>query len=287
MTNTDIISPYASWGRRIGATLTWLGMALVFALAGWVFALQPITTTLGNWNLARDYQPVEGTVVERTGSDDGGSFTWYSAQYIIDGKAYQTTRMTVLDDEMIDEPSNDAVQKSLAASRREQKPVTVWVSPRKPDVAVASRELPLKSLWQHTPMAIIFTILAAGGALGAVGALANFSYYRRMHDAAGLWVFSALWCGLIFPMLTLVMTKPNIEGFAIGIVGVFAAIGALLLWGAIAASISGKSSMKVSGFGGDAKDANLSKKPPSTSGGHKGKRAKGSGTRHRADSDLD
>ena len=179
-------NPHPTWGKRLVVTFGWLMMAIVFGSTGWLFALKPLVTTLDNWNVARDYQAVEATLIERTGKDDGGTYNWYAARYNVAGKTYQTERLTVLEDEAIDEPSNEVVLKSLAKAHNEQKTATIWVSPRRPDIAVVSRDFPVGSLWQRAMQAIIFTVFALGGAFGAVGTLANLSYYRRMHDAAGI-----------------------------------------------------------------------------------------------------
>ena len=233
-------SPYSTWGKRIGITLMWTVMAIIFGSTGWFFAVKPLTTAVGNWSLARDYQPVEATVIERTGSDDSGTFNWYAARYDVGGKTYQTERLSVLDDEAIDEPANELVLKALAKARSEQKTATIWVSPRKPEIAVVSRDLPLGSLWPSVPFAIIFTLFAVGGLLGAIGTLANFSYYRRMHDAIGIWIFGALWCGFIFPLFAMMAAKGGADAWVpLIFLGIFALIGLLLAYSAVAISIWG------------------------------------------------
>lgn len=272
--STSSVSLYPTWGQRLGVTTGWLLMAVVFGAVGWFLAIKPLATALGNWNLARDYQPVEATVIERTGRDDGGSFTFYAARYDVAGKTYETERLTVLDDETIDEPSNEAVLGTLAKARGEQKTATIWVSPRRPDVAVVSRDLPVKSLWARGAQAVIFSIFALGGALGAIGALANFPYYRRMHDAAGLWIFGSLWCGFIFPILTLVSNARTVEWIPLLFVGLFALIGALFAYGAVSASIWGsRDGSSLASLGSPSKK--LDKAALATSWGKKGKPVKG------------
>ena len=238
--STSTVSPYSSWGKRLGVSLAWLLMAIVFSITGWFFAIKPLVTTWGNWNLARDYQPVEATVVERTGKDDGGTFNWYAARYDVAGRTYETERLTVLEDEAIDEPSNDIVLKSLAKARNEQKTATIWVSPRRPDIAVVSRDLPLRSLWPSIPFAVVFSLFAAAGALGAIGTLANLSYCRRMNDAMGIWIFGALWCGFIFPVFAMMAAKGDADDWpSLMFVGLFALIGLILAYLAVSISIWG------------------------------------------------
>ncbi len=267
----DTSHPHPRWGKRLLAVFWWSLLAVVFGMTGWHFGAKPLAVPIGNWMLARDYQPVEATVIERTGKDDAGTFNWYAARYDVAGKTYDTERLTVLDDDAIDEPSNAVVLKSLGDARNQEKKVTVWVSPRKPNVALVSRDLPWGSLWSRAPFTIVFSLFALAGVLGVVGALVGFSYYGNMLGAAGLWAFGALWCGFIFPALMLVTSQTNVEFIAVFFVGLFALIGVLVLWGAIAASISGHSSLSVSGFGDSSKKADFSKAQMATSWGPKGK----------------
>ena len=272
--STSTVSPYASWGKRLGVTFGWLLMAIVFGVTGWFFAIKPSITAIGNWNVARDYQPVEATVVERTGKDDGGTFNWYAARYDVAGKTYESERLTVLDDEAIDHPVNAVVLKALARAHSEQKPATIWVSPRRPDVAVVSRDLPVGALWPRAMQAIIFTVFALAGAFGAIGALVNFSYYQRMHDAAGIWLFGALWCGFIFPIFTMVSGQPTVEWVVSVVVGLFALIGALFTYGAVAASLWGTRNPSTLPSLSSRKNK-LDKSALATSWGPKGKPVKG------------
>ena len=238
--SNEIVSPHKTWGKRLLAALLWSLMALVFGLIGWHFGLKPLFVTLGNWNLARDYQAVDAKVVTRSGkASDGGTAAWLAASYELGGKTYYAERLTVLDDDDPDAIANADVEKTLQASTGEGKTIKVWVSPRKPEIAVVSRDLPLLSLVALTPLALGFAIFAGAGFLGAVGALFALGYYRRLFDAVGLWIFASLWCGFIFPVVMLVMSQSSIEWFALAFVGLFALLGVLMIWGAIAASISG------------------------------------------------
>jgi DNA-binding transcriptional regulator of glucitol operon len=224
---------------RAWASVGWLAMALLFGVTGWLFAIEPLAVAAGNWQQARDYQSTTATVAQRTGKDAAGEFNWYVAQYRIGERLYETTRLTVLDDEDIDETSNELVLKSLEKAFKDKQPITVWVSPRKPEVAIVSRDLPLRSLWGRVPTAIVFSIFAIAGVMGLLGCLGNFTYYRRMVDSAGHWLFSALWCGFIFPMLIVVARSSSVEWIAAAVVGFFALIGALILYGAVAISLWG------------------------------------------------
>lgn len=266
-------SPHYTWGKRIGAAIIWALMAVGFGLVGWFFGLQPVTIALGNWNLARDYKAVPATVVQRTGSDENGTFYWQAARYEVDGKSYETSRMTVLEDEAIDEPANALVMKGLDSARSAQKPVTVWVSPRIPEIAVVSRDLPIRTLWARALMGVGFLILALAGVTGFFGTLCGFGYYRRQFDAAGLWGFSAAWCGFVFPIMLLVSQEDDVEFFVLGIVGFFALIGVLMLWGAVSSTLTGSSSAAAISLG--PRKSKLDAAALATSYGSKGKPASG------------
>ncbi len=234
------MNPHKTWGVRLGVTLFWLAFALIFSLTGWFFGLKPLSTTVGNWWMARDYQATPATVVERTGKDADGEFKWLATRYDVGGKTRETSRMTVLDDEAIDEPANDDVQTALRRSLGTEKPVTVWVSPRDPEIAVVSRDLPVKPVLARLPIAIGFAIFALAGVTGALGALFSFGYYKKQFDVIGLWGFAGAWCGFIFPVWLMMLSDASIETFGIVFVGLFALIGVFLVWGAAAATITGK-----------------------------------------------
>jgi hypothetical protein len=239
--------PNSSGKVRAWSFFGWLAMAAVFGSTAWFFAIEPIAVAAGNWWQSRDYRAVNADVVQRTGKDAEGSFTYYVAQYRDGERTHETTRLTVLDDESVDEPSNETVLKTLEKAFSEKRPLTVWVSPRKPEIAVVNRDLPLRSLVARAPMAIGFSIFTMAGVMGAIGCLGNFAYYRRMVDASGLWLFSALWCGFVFPMFIVLAQARGGEWVATAVIGFFALIGVLMLYGAVAGSLWGVRKTDASG----------------------------------------
>lgn len=237
---SDVVSsPHATWPKRLLAMVMWALLAAVFGVTGWLFGLEPLSIALGNWQQARDYRAVSAKVVTREGTaDDGTLMSWPAASYEVDGKTYLAERLTVLDDDAPDERSNAAVMRTLEASRGDMT-ITVWVSPRRPEIALVSRDLPVQSLWGRVPLGVGFALIALAGLAGAVGALFNFGYYRNLFDSAGAWGFSAAWCGIIFPLLWLMSPLSGSELFMVMFVGFFALIGVALLLGAITTSIKG------------------------------------------------
>ena len=140
--------PNPTAARRFVAFPLWLLLAAIFGLCGWLFGVLPAVTTVGNWLQARDYVATPAQPVQRTGKDGAGTTTsWPAAQYEINGQRHFAERATVLEEDDPAAVSNAAVFKKLEAARASQQPVTVWVSPRRPEIALLSRDLPLASLW--------------------------------------------------------------------------------------------------------------------------------------------
>jgi len=275
--NDTIASPHASWFKRVLATLAWATMAALFGFTGWFFAVKPIVVGISNWRVAADYQAVMGSVVTQTAkAGDGTSYSWRAARYEIGGKQYLAERLTVLDEDDLDEPANAAVAKQLEDAQRESKPVTVWVSPRKPEIAVISRDLPVGALAPRLPMTLGFALVALAGIGGALGALPNFSYYRNLFDAVGIWGFGAAWSGFTLPMFSMVAREPHKETAALVFVGLFALVGLLLLWAAVSVTLKGTGATFGKTTYGSAKpsartasDSGAKRKPANTKAGVK------------------
>jgi hypothetical protein len=155
------------------------------------------------------------------------------------------------------------VLKSMEKAFGENRPIEVWVSPRKAHIAVVNRDFPFGSLWTRLPMAIGFAIFTFAGVMGMLGCIGNFAYYRRMVDAAGPWFFSAAWCGFTFPMLILAGGSGDGGWVAVVVLGLFSLVGCFVLWAAIAISLYGartdsnekiavatQAKLKRKGFGG-------------------------------------
>jgi len=238
--STNEPHPHRTLGKRLLAFLLWGLLAAVFGLTGWFFMLKPVATAAGNWTLARDYQPTQATPIKQTGKDDAGSFDWYSARYEAGGKTYETNRLSLLEDEAIDESFNATVLKRLERAAATQQPVEIYVSPRKPEIAVISRDFPLASLWPKLLVGAGFALFALAGVAGMLGSLVNLRFYRAHLEAAPLWGFAAAWCGFIFPIFLLVLSGDDIEWFAVIMVGLFVLVGIGVLWGAIAISFGAK-----------------------------------------------
>lgn len=236
----NTISPHPNWGKRLLFALLWAAVALVFGACGWLFGIEPLATAIGNWQQAKDYREVDAKVVTRNALDaDGTTTSWVAAEYVVDGKTYLAERMTVLDDDGFDNPVNAAAAQTLEAARNTNRTAKIWVSPRKPEIALVSRDLPVASLLPRAPLAVGFAIIALAGIAGFIGALFNFGYYRKLYAATGTWLFAGVWCGFIFPVLLLVASEKDAEFWVVVFVGFFALIGVLLLWSAVSSSFTG------------------------------------------------
>ena len=267
------LSPHPNWGNRLLFALLWATVALVFGAFGWLFGIEPLATAVGNWQQAKDYREVDAKVVTRSGQDaDGTTASWVAAEYVVDGKTYLAERMSVLDDDGFDNPVNAAAAQTLEVARKANYTVKIWVSPRKPEIALVSRDLPVGALLPRAPMAIGFALIALAGVAGFVGALLNFGYYRKLYNAAGMWLFAGVWCGFIFPILLLVTSEKEVEFWIVVFVGFFALIGVLLLWSAVSSSFTGNvSAMKI----GSSSGSKLPASALATSYGNKSKKVSG------------
>jgi hypothetical protein len=236
MTAADNVSPI-SLKHRLGACLFWFALTTVFGFSGWYFMWDPVAGALGNWWQARDFIATPATVFSKEEKDADGTFTWHGARYTRNGRDYQTSRLSVLETDRIDEGINESISKNLQNAMSAGRGIDVWVSPRRPDVAIISRDLPIGSLWDRALVGIGFAVFTVAGIAGVIGALLNTRFYRRQHDVMIVWVMAAFWCGFTFPMFMLVV-RSN-EWFGVVFVAVFALVGVMLLYVATHTSITG------------------------------------------------
>lgn len=208
-----------SVGQRIGQIVGGLLLAAIFAPLAWFFGIDPLAAAVGNWQQAADYVEVPATVETRTARDAEGSFEYLVLRYERNGQSYETTRMTVLEDTDIDTRANAQVIERL---RTPGASASVWVSPRRPEVALASRDLPWTSMWPRLPLTVGFILLALAGLLGA----ARAAFGRNMSAPLLLTGFAGAWSGFTLPFFALVAgegTRVDV-GATFGL-GIFAVIG--------------------------------------------------------------
>lgn len=205
--------------QRIGQIVGGLLLAAIFAPSAWFFGIDPLAAAVGNWQQAADYVEVPATVETRTERDAEGSFEYLVLRYERNGQSYETTRMTVLEDTDIDTRANAQVIERLRGSGAN---ASVWVSPRRPEVALASRDLPWTSLWPRLPLTVGFTLLGLAGLLGA----ARAAFGRNMSAPLLLAGFAGAWSGFTLPFFPLVAGKGTSVDFGATFgVGIFAVIG--------------------------------------------------------------
>jgi hypothetical protein len=146
--------------ERVRQIVAALFVTMILSAVGWQAGISPVVSTLGNWIQARDYIEVPAVQELRTFRDSAGVFNAPVLRYERDGKTYETARMSVLDDLNLYAASNEAVNARLS---RTGAATTVWVSPRRPDVALATRDMPWASLLLRLLLALPFGLLAATG----------------------------------------------------------------------------------------------------------------------------
>ena len=211
--------------ERIAASFAWSAMAALFGFLAWNWPLSSLSVELGNWYVARDYQPIPAKAVERIGKDADGSFKWFAARYEVAGKSFETGRMSLLEDEAIDVPANAVVMKKLETAATLNQSVTVWVSPRDPSVAVVSRDLSAYSVWKRALFGGAFALIALGGTAGLIGAAFATRHYRNQKMAAPVWMLVAAFWIVVLPLLWAVMDADNEQSAAIGIASALGVLG--------------------------------------------------------------
>ncbi len=220
----------ATWPQRLLAALCWALAAVAFGVTSWLYGLQPLAIAVGNWKLALDYSDVEAKVVTRTRkAPDGTAVSWLAASYEVNGKTYFAERLSVLDDDSLDEAYNNRVLGWLETAQRGNRPINVHVSPRHPEIALVSNDFPLPSLMSRAPLAMGFTLLAGVGLLGAIGAVCNFGYYGRLRKYWKSWAVVATLCAIIFPLMLQVGTDADSGEFTVDVAVFFTAIAGLVL----------------------------------------------------------
>ncbi len=244
----------------------WALAGVVFGVIGWLYGLQPLAFAIGNWKLALDYSEVQAKVVAREGkAPDGTAVTWLAASYEVNGKTYFAERLSVLDDDSLDEAYNSRVMGWLESAQRGSRTIKVHVSPRHPEIALVSNDLPLPSLMSRAPLALGFSLLALVGALGALGAVCNFGYYRRLSKNKSGWGLTAALCGLVFPIMLRVGTDADSGEFTVDVLVFLTAIATLFLYAVtsntlekdadVANVVQATGKVKRGGAGGPADDA--------------------------------
>jgi hypothetical protein len=223
---------------RIWALLFWLATLAVFGGVGWFVMLEPIAVALGNWRLASDYVAAPANVIANRGRDSDGEYTWFSARYEVAGKSFETARLSVLEDEKIDERFNAKVGERLQVAHANQQPIEVFVSPRKPEVAIIDRSLPIRSLWAKALVGVSFAVFALAGCIGFFSGLLKLSMYQKWHDVIAVWGFAGAWSLFSHTMFALFASGSNDFGAVFG-VGFFVLIGLLMQWLALHLSLFG------------------------------------------------
>lgn len=168
--------------RKVGRALPGVFAVMILSAISWQWGFGPLFSTIGNWVQARDYVPVPATVELRTHQGRGERLTYYVLSYVRDGRDYETTRMSVLDDT---DPFADSNQSVFGEISRAGQKWTVWVSPRRPDIVVASRDLPIESLLLPFVVAMVFAFFTSQ-ALMNLGRTFKGVPVSRWHRLTGL-----------------------------------------------------------------------------------------------------
>jgi hypothetical protein len=153
--------------ERISAILFASIFALAFGAVG-VFAIVNLTSTFSNWFTARDYQSVPARVLSAVLEESRGSkgTRVYRAnvafEYEIVGVRYVSDRLNLDDDVRFDNIGDyhRRIVDTLIAAKNQEAEIKVWVSPRKPGVAIYDRDIRWQGAALWIPFAIVFTMIS-------------------------------------------------------------------------------------------------------------------------------
>ncbi len=252
--STHIVESY-----RVLTALVCALAAVAFGVTGWLFGVQPLASAIGHWQLALDYSEVPAKVVTREGkTPDGATLSWLAASYEVNGKTYFAERLSVLDDDSPGDVYNSRVLGWLEAAKRRSETINVYVSRLHPEIAVVSNALPLPSLICRVPLALGFTLLAGVGLLGALGALCNSGYSRRLRKYWKSWAVVATLCAIFFSLMLQVGTDAESGEFTEDVLVLFTTIAGGALWVQIRKMVSDDDATQVESVA--AKRSGLSKR---------------------------
>ena len=124
--SASITNPHQSWGKRLLAFLLWSLLATIFGVCGWLVHVEPCRNRRRQV-VACPRLPERSRRSDRTNRTGcRGSFTWYSVRYAVAWRNYDTSRLSVLEDEAIDEPYNATVFKRIW--NKPKRPGRPWMS---------------------------------------------------------------------------------------------------------------------------------------------------------------
>ncbi|HYC36671.1 MAG TPA: hypothetical protein VEC19_09635 [Usitatibacter sp.] len=204
-----------------------------------LFAAWAMATTVHDGWRARDWVKVAAYVE----GYDGGDIDY---RYSIDGREFRGDRLTVFPLKGDDQVS-EALHSRLSEARAARRPITVFVNPQAPAESVVDREVSWQTLVFLAPFAFGF----GGVGLGAAWVAARTVRGERPRkaerglrsDGAGklllTWAFTFMWNVIAFPIGIAVSMEAVHNGEWLALLAlVFPLIGVLLLFGAIAGTVS-------------------------------------------------
>jgi hypothetical protein len=242
---------------RIGALLIAAVFVLGFGLTGIFFGTVPLIKTLHEAWKMQSFESAEAQVVDAKliyGSE-GTRSVQARYRYLVNGQAYESTRVGLLDQGSDNIGSwHEDWHGLLEQSRLSGRPIKIWVNPRQPQEALIDRDIRWPKLFFLIPFATLFP---------AVGLITLWVFVKLLvsplnpskplaenrggseaailkddsaTQARGAWVFTIFWNLLSWPIaLTAWLTN---KGLGISFfISLFPLLGLVLLWLAIAASL--------------------------------------------------
>jgi hypothetical protein len=192
---------------------------------------------------ARDWVPVEADITHVDTGTATFAYYWHENRYFSDRVGtFRPGGSTDLDD------WEDRMDRRLAEAVEQKKPVTAYVNPKNPAEAMLDREI----RWKFV-MVIMGISFAAfiGGLVAFVLIGRNAIGWRqrgggvpllkpRAREALTQWVVALVWNGFCLPLAIFVIPDLWAKGewFPVILLGLFAAVGLLIAWGALLTTVS-------------------------------------------------
>lgn len=227
--------------ERIGAAIGALAFLLLFGGAGALGLWAVFGTIQLGWQ-AEKWVKVQAKLLRWDEGEAAYSYVWQEREYV--GTRVGTFVLggsSEVDDweARIDARLTDAIA--------EKKPVMALVDPENPAESLLDGEIRWKLLLIFLPLAIAFggAGLAAGWMLGrkAIGWEGSYAgvplLKPRTREALTAWAVALAWNGLSLPIAILAIPDLYARGewLAVALVSIFPALGALILWGALASTM--------------------------------------------------
>ena len=228
--------------ERLSAAAGALAALVLAGGLGYLGITGLVGTIYDGWR-AREWVKVKADLIRVEGNDATYAYTW-------EGRKLTSSRVGAMRFRGTSEVDDwdDRIADALATAQAEKTPVTAWVNPADPTEAMLDREVRWLVIAILMPFAIGMAALGVGGFL-ALGARAIGWDWRikgrpllkpQTRGALINWAVALGWNAVAIPIALLAIPELYSRGewFPILMLAIFPLIGALILWSALAKTVS-------------------------------------------------